>query len=950
VKWIFKTLLVCALVFAHGCATTEHSGVAVTQLRCEYRHNPLGIDVLKPRLSWILESQRRGQKQTAYRLIVAGSPASLKNNKGDLLDTGRVESDRSVNVVYAGAPLKSRMRCFWKVKVWDKDGKGSAWSKPAMWSMGLLDQSDWQARWIGPAADPEKANLADEAFLAGTAPQLPAPFLRKTFKVEGGVRRATISVTGLGLYELHLNGSRVGNHVLAPEITAYDKRIQYQVYDVTDMTAPGENAIGVILGRGWHAGRFWQTAPPSQRSFGGRLGLILQLEIELTDGRTQTIATDPSWRIMTDGPIRSDCLYDGETYDARRAMPGWDTATFDDIAWQPASLVDMTGAKLVWQRNEPIRIVRELVPVALTEPENDVYVFDMGQNMVGWCRITVKGSKGDAVKMRHAEILNDDGTIYTANLRRAKQTDTFILQGGGRETFEPHFTYHGFRYVEVTGLSAKPRPEDLAGLVFHSTSPPAGRFECSNDLVNRLMNNIVWTQRGNMHGLPTDCPQRDERCGWMGDIQAFSQTALFNMDMAAFFTKWLADVRDSQAADGRYPSYAPHPTRSQSGSRHFNVPAWADAGTIVPWRAYVNYADQRLLAEHFESARRWVEFILLNNRGLVWENQRGADYNDWLNADRIRLDGWPREGGEVPKPVFATAFFAHSAGLVAKMAAALGRKEQAEHYTDLFEQIKAVFNKAFVKPDGRIEGDTQAGYALALRFNLLPDELRAKAVQHLLEGIDRYNGHLSTGIQTSHRLMLELSSNGLHDLACRIINQRTVPSWGYMIDMGATTMWERWDGFVQGRGTGPEDQFQKAGMNSFNHYVLGSIGEWVWRNIAGINPDERHPGYQHFIIRPRPGPGFTWARGEYDSIHGNISVYWQLDDVFKLNAAIPANTTATIYVPAKSPYDVTEAGRPATEAAGLRLLKTAEGAAVFTAESGSYRFESQYPSKFHRTN
>jgi len=930
----------CTLFFFGGCGVPGYKDVTVKDLRCEYRVNPLGIDVVKPRLSWVLESSRRGQKQNAYRVLAASSKENLKKNKGDLLDTGKVQSDQSIHVEYSGKPLKSRMRCYWKVKVWDKDGKDSAWSQPARWSMGLLSPSDWQAQWIGLPPDPNNAKLADEAHKSKMPAPLPSPFLRKSFRVDDQVRRATVYVTALGLYELHINGKRVGDHILAPEITVHAKRVQYQTYDVTDQIVAGANVIGAILGRGWYAGRFWQTLPPSQRPFGGQLGLILRLDIELADGRTQTVVTDQSWRFRDDGPIRYNSLYDGEMYDARRKMPGWDTSVFDDSDWQTPHILDIADVNLVWQRNEPIRVVKELTPIRLTEPKNGVYIFDMGQNMVGWCRATVEGKRGDLVTLRHGEQLNPDGTLYTANLRSAKQTDRFILRGEGRETFEPHFTYHGFRYVEVTGLSKRPKLNDLIGRVFYSASPDAGKFECSNELVNRLMNNIVWTQRGNMHGLPTDCPQRDERAGWLGDIQAFSQTAIFNMDMASFFNKWLLDVRDSQTADGRYPSFAPYPAREPK-SRRFGVPAWADAGTIVPWLVYLNYTDRRLLEEHFESARRWVDYVRQHNPNMLWEKERGADYNDWLNGDKLNLDGWPQKGGEVPKPVFATAFFAHSTEIVAKMAAALGRKEDAKRYGELFEGIKAAFNKAFVKPDGRIEGDPQAGYALALRFALLPDKLRPKAVQHLLEGIERYNGHLSTGIQTTHRLMLELTRNGCHDQACHIINLRTVPSWGYTIEMGATTIWERWDGFVKGRGTKPEDQLQSPGMNSFNHWAFGSVGEWVWRNIAGINPDERYPGYKHFIIRPRPGPGFTWAKGEYKSIHGKIATHWVLGEVFKMDMTIPANTTATVYIPAKSLDSITESGRPATKAEGLRFLRMEDGSAVFAADSGRYKFVSK---------
>ena len=551
-KHLIVFLSVCTLFFFGGCGVVGHSDVAVKELRCEYRVDPLGIDVVKPRLSWVLEPTRRGQKQTAYRLLIARGEENLKKNMGDLLDTGKIESNQSIHIEYSGKCLKSRMRCYWKVKVWDRDGKDSGWSRPATWSMGLLKPSDWKAQWVGLPPDPDKAKLADEAFDTKMPVPLPSPFLRKSFRVNSDVRCATVYVTGLGLYELHLNGERVGNHILAPEVTVYDKRTQYQTFDVTDKIVSGTNAIGAILGHGWHAGRFWQVLPPSQRPFAGQLGLILRLDIELADGRTQTVVTDASWRVMTDGPIRHDSLFDGEMYDARREMPGWDTPTFDDGDWQKAHIVDIADVNLVWQRNEPIRVVKELAPVKLTEPKEGVYVFDMGQNMVGWCRLTAEGNRGDVVTLRHAEQLSADGAIYTANLRSAKQTDSFILQGKGLETFEPHFTYHGFRYVEVTGLSKRPVLTDLVGRVFHSASSAAGKFECSNDLVNQLMSNIVWSQRGNMHGLPTDCPQRDERAGWMGDIQAFSQTAIFNMDMASFLSKWILDIRDSQIADGPY--------------------------------------------------------------------------------------------------------------------------------------------------------------------------------------------------------------------------------------------------------------------------------------------------------------------------------------------------------------------------------------------------------------
>jgi alpha-L-rhamnosidase len=561
-----------------------------------------------------------------------------------------------------------------------------------------------------------------------------------------------------------------------------------------------------------------------------------------------------------------------------------------------------------------------------------VLVFDFGQNIVGWCRVNVQGQAGAPITLRHAEMLDDDGTVYTANLRGAPQIDRCIPRDTGSVIFEPRFTYHGFRYLEMTGLTRPPRLDSVVGRVFHSASPEISRFESSSPLLNQLMRNILWTQRANLMSSPNDCPQRDERFGWMGDIQAFSQSAIFNMDLGAFFFKWCRDIRDDQADDGRYPDFAPHP--GNPNLSFSGVPAWGDAGTVVPWRAFQNYADTRLLEQHFESACRWIEYIRGLNPDLVWAKGRNNDYNDWLNGDWVRQAGWPTKGASVPQEIFATAFFAHSTALVAKMAVVLGRNEHAAHYGRLFDQIKTAFNQRFVEPNGRIQGDTQAGYALALEFDLLSDSLRAAAVNHLLEGITRYHGHLSTGIQTTHRLMLALSRNGHHDEACRLVNLRDFPSWGYMIENGATTMWERWDGYVKGRG------FQDAGMNSFNHWAFGAVAEWVWRCLAGLNPDESAPGWKHFTIAPQPGGGLTWVRAEYESIRGRIASRWELEGGrFKLDVTIPPNTTATVRVPASDPRQVRESGRPAGQAPGVTLVREENGAAVFQVGSGTYSFQ-----------
>ncbi len=762
----------------------------------------------------------------------------------------------------------------------------------------------------------------------------PAPLFRKPFQVPGAIRRATAYVTARGLYELRLNGTKVGDHILAPEWTGYHKRIQSQAYDVTAQVTSGENVVGAYLGAGWYAGRIGLFA--GRGHYGKTPALLARLEVELEDGRTIAVVSDESWRTVI-GPVRSSDILDGEVYDARREIPGWESPGFDDSSWTPAAADAELGAPaLVWQPNEPIRVTRELKPVRISKSPDGSWVFDMGQNMVGWCRLRTRGEPGQTVTLRHVEAIDEAGYPYYNNLRGASPVDRFTLRGRGEETFEPRFTYHGFRYVVASGLTGPPGESTILGRVFHSSSPDASRFETSSPLFNQLMSNIVWTQRANLQSSPNDCPQRDERLGWTGDIQAFSQTAAFNMDMAGFFTKFLQDMRDDQTRDGRYPDFSPNPNSALGVDKFYGVPAWGDAGVLVAWRAWQNYGDRRLLEEHFESARRWVEFIHTANPNLLWEKSRGNDYGDWLNANTIVQEGWPAKGGEAPKALVGTAFFAHSTELVSLMAGVLGRREQAATYKDLFEQIKAAFQRAYVKPGGRLESDTQAAYSLALYFNLLPEADRAAALQHMIEGFDRYGGHLSTGFLSTHRLLFELARADRYDDAYRLLNLRTFPSWGFMIDNGATTIWERWDGFVKGRG------FQDPGMNSFNHWAFGAVGEWMWKEIIGLIPDDEHPAYARFAIRPRPGGGLTWAKGSYDSIRGPIRVGWRQEgDAFLLDVSIPPNTTAAVHVPDAASGEVTESGKPAAHAKGVLRVRDDGDGSVFEVSSGEYRFRSR---------
>lgn len=951
-------VLCCGASLLAGAALM--ADVKVKNPRCEYLANPLAIDADSPRLSWIVEADGRGVVQAAYRILAAASEAALAAGKGDLWDSGKVASRETAQIPYAGTPLAAGSRVFWKVKAWTADGRESAWSAPASWRKGFPRPEDWKAKWIGARGPlPEGTPV----------PPQPSPYLRTTFTLDKKPVRAVLSCTALGLYLMRVNGQSVVDfditpdrqavfeRFLAPEWTDFHKRIQYQAYDVTVLLKEGKNSLGAILGEGWYAGRIGisHIVPDGglRNFYGRRLALLAQLDVEFADGTGQTIATDGTWKATQDGPIVKACILDGEVQDARKRFPRWGDASFDDSAWQPVEVLPAPAAALVAQPDEPVRETEELRPVTETRPAPGTYIFDFGQEIAGVCRIKVTGPAGTMVTLRHAEMLADDGTLYRDNLRMkiyaadpnlklgkylgARQEDQFILRGEGDEIFLPRFTYHGFRYVEVTGLPERAALKAIAAIAFHSAPPVAGRFECSSELLNKLMRNIVWTLRANLHSVPTDCPQRDERMGWTGDMLVFAQPACYLMDMAAFFTKWAQDLRDAQAGDGRYPDFAPHPF--DPDARFSGVPAWGDAGVVVPWRMYVNYGDTRVLAAHFESARRWVDWIHASNPDLLWKKKRHNDYGDWLNGDTLKLEGfgYPKGGSEVPKEVFATAFFQHSTSLVAKMAKVIGRADDAAKYAKLAEDIRAAFVRAYVKPDGEVRGDTQAGYALALGFDLLPESLRAEAARRMAKRVADYKGHISTGFHTTVHLMNELTRHGHHVIAYELINNRTIPSWGYTIEQGATTIWERWDGFVRGRG------FQDPGMNSFCHYAIGSVSEWMYRTILGINPDEAAPGYAHFFLKPRPGGGLTWAKGSYDSLRGRIESAWRRDgDAVIYEFAVPANTTATLYLPARDEGAITEGGKPTAGAEGVKFLRLEirhEGLfAVFELGSGSYRF------------
>jgi len=885
--------------------------LGVTGLRVEYLPNPLGIDAPHPRLSWRLTSAERNTVQGAYQIQVTRNDVAVgAQHAAPLLiwDSGRISADSSVFVTYAGPTLSSRTRYVWRVRVWDGTGRASAWSAPASWETGLLMPADWTASWIGtaPASNDSVA--------------LPSPLFRRAFRLSGPVASARVYATSLGLYELYLNGQRVGDQLFTPGWTSYHRRLQYQTYDVTALLRSGDNALGAVLGDGWYRG---QLGFSGQRNlYGKRLGVLVQLEVRYRDGRTERIVSDSSWRTSTGGgPIQSSDIYGGETYDARRERSGWDGAAYDDREWTRVVVLDPPSTTLVASESPPVRRVRELKPISVRRGSSGETIFDLGQNFTGWARLKVRGAAGTVVTLRFAEVLDRDGNLYTANLRRASQTDRYTLNGGGAEIYEPHFTFHGFRYVGVTGLPAAADTATITGIAVSSDLAQTGSFESSDSLLNRLQQNIVWGQRSNFLDVPTDCPQRDERLGWTGDAQVFASTAAFNMDVAGFFAKWLGDVAADQHASGSVPWVIPNVLGGDSVEAA-GTAGWSDAAVIVPWTMYVAYGDRGLLERQYPSMRAWVEFERRRaGADLIW--QPGWQFGDWL---ALHSDDPSYPGATTNTDYIATAYLAHSANLVARAARALGKAGDAARYDSLFRDVRTAFNREFVSAAGRVGENTQTAYALALAFDLLPDSLVPAAAARLAAGVRARGMHLTTGFLGTPQLLPVLSATGHLDVAYGLLMQRTYPSWLYPITRGATTMWERWDGIR------PDSSFQDVGMNSFNHYAFGAVGDWMYRTIGGINLDPGSPGGKRVRIAPRPGAGLTHARVTLETSYGTVMSSWRLDGQrFVLNVTVPPNTAAEVQL-----WDTTVDHVRTT--AGMRDARQAGEDVIVTVGSGSYEF------------
>ncbi len=1068
----------CALIAQFVVAIAAHAGLRPADLRCEYLANPQGIDVVRPRLSWKLrptDPAARGERQSAYRLQVASSRGALLSGKRDLWDTGKIASDQSILIEYAGKPLASRIRAWWRVRVWDGNRVRSDWSEPAQWSMGLLRPDDWRAKWIGldggeeissvwkdshwiwaqdaaahtvyfrrsfsipgnaqvksatvsilasggfvlyvnggktasgvgpaqaenvalvdikealrpgentlavlarggdkyspgltgevrvefgkgnPLIVPtdagwrfsvkeeavwEAPTFSDAGWTAarelgphGAAPwprlvegdrRLPARMLRHEFKVIGKVRRATAYLCGLGLFDFHLNGRQVGDHVMDPVQSRYDKRAMYVTFDVTGLLKPGANAAGVILGNG----RFFAPrvhVPVDTLSF-GYPKLLFQMEIEYTDGRRATVASDESWRLTTAGPIRSNNEFDGEEYDARMEQPGWSSPGFDDSKWEPARPVGPPGGAIIAQMLEPMRVTETLRPVAINNPKPGIYMVDFGQNFYGVVRLRVRGAAGTRVQMRTAFTKKPDGTIKMEDNRSARSTDVYILKGEGEEVWTPRFRGQGTHYAEVTGFPGVPTPANFEGLVVHTDMEHAGDFQTSNELINRIYQNVRWSTRMQQRGVPLD-PDRDERQAWLGTSIKSSESEAYQFNVAPFYRNFLAETRIDQKEDGNL---------SDGGSIwpfYRGDPIWPSVITIVPEWFFNFYGDRRILEENFETMKHWMLFQERTNLQADY-TVTGTVYGDWVDASSMDFPLGDRTSGATSRPLLGTAFFYHNCRVLARVARLLGRTSDEEYFETHAGKVRQAFHLKFFSPQtNKYESETQCSYVLALAFGLVPEEVRAAVIQNFVEDIMvKHNGHLSVGFVGMQYLMQALTDAGHPEVAYTIATQTTRPSWGYMISRGATSIWERWD-----------TDTQEPGMNGESQCILsGNLTAWFYQTLAGINYDSNNPGFKHIILRPRPVGDLQFVKAWHETPYGRIISEWKMENEdFHWQFTIPPNTTATVYVPGAA-RKITESGEAATTARGVRFLRWDEGSAVYEVGSGGYSFVSTRPRK-----
>jgi alpha-L-rhamnosidase len=834
-------------------------------VRIEHLQDTLGIGTDRPRISWTVKTESRDWLQTGYEIESYDPDGRLHGQ------TGRVESDQSVLVAWPFALLTSRERLSVRVRVWGQDGSVSEWSDSVSIEAGLLSTSDWSARFISPVWDEDTSRVN------------PSPYLRREFELRTGIKSARLYITSLGVSEALINGTVVGDHVFSPGWTVYDQRLRYHTFDVTGMLKEGRNALGAILGDGWFRGRIG-FAGGEQNIYGQHLALLAQLEVQYTDGSNETIITDdsPAWRAAT-GPILMNSIYDGETYDARLQHTGWSLAGFDDSNWNKVRQLEWDLKTLEAPLGPPVRRIETIAPVSIIQSPSGKTIVDFGQNLVGRLSIKVKGPAGHMVTLRHAEVL-EHGELGTRPLRFAEATDRYTLRGGEPETWEPRFTFHGFRYVEVNDWPGPLNLQDLSAVVLHSDLERTGWFESSDALLNQLHENVIWGMRGNFLDVPTDCPQRDERLGWTGDLQVFSRTASFLYDVSGLLQSWLKDLAvEQRKAGGIVPPVIPNVMLGNA----FGAAAWADAATVVPWVLYERFGDIGILSDQFESMCAWVDYVAsVAGERRLWDT--GFQFGDWLDPTAP-----PDKPGQAraDKSLVASAYFVHSADLVALAAGVLERTAEKKKYIDLAAAARAAFVREYITPSGRLMSDAETAYALALVFDLLPtDEQRQRAGDRLDELVRDSGYRIRTGFVGTPIISDALCSTGYYIAAYRLLMQQDCPSWLYPVTMGATTVWERWDSML------PDGSINPGEMTSFNHYALGAVADWMHRTIGGLAPAS--PGYRRMEIRPRPGGGLSHARVRHITPYGLAECAWKIEDgMFDIDVIIPPNTTAFVILP-----------------------------------------------------
>ncbi len=896
-KFIYIAFIFPSLLFAQS--------LKVYDLKVEQLNNPIGLDLTQPRFSWKLESSMHNTMQTAYEILVATQPDFKDKN---IVWKSKQSTDQSVYIKYNGNPLTSDTRYYWRVTIWDNHGNFILSGDKAYWHTGLFSLTDWKAKWI-TAADTIPSSVYS----------YPSPVFRKEFTLLKDVISATLYITSKGLYEAQLNGKKVGEDYLTPGWTSYKKRIQYQVYDVSSSIKKGNNAIGVTLGKGWYLGELgWVN---HSGLYGKELAVIGQLMITFKDGSKQMINTDDTWRSST-GPILNSEIYHGEIYDARKEIKGWAEPGYLAQGWSSAKIQAAGVSELIGTYNEPVRKREVIKPIKyIVTPEGD-HVLDFGQNMVGWVKVKAKGAAGSTISITHAEVLDKFGNFYIENLRHAKQANIYTLSGLGEEVFEPHFTFQGFRYIKIEGYPGPITLDQFEGIALYSDMKRIGTFECSNPLVNQLQHNIQWGQRGNFVDVPTDCPQRDERLGWTGDAQAFARTAAYNFGVQNFFAKWLQDLAADQNPNGGVPFVIPNALNPGAASST----GWADAATIIPWNMYEIYGDTAILARQYPSMKMWVKYMVDSSVNNLWN--RGFHFGDWLFFSMA--DDRDGKSAVTDKYLIAQCFYAHSVQLMKQTAQVLGLPQDVAYYNTLLNNVKAAFNKEYVTGSGRMISNTQTAYVLALNFDMLPEIYRQEAANRLAQNIKSYNYHITTGFLGTPYICHVLSRFGYSDVAYKLLLQDTYPSWLYPVKMGATTIWERWDGIK------PDSTFQTASMNSFNHYAYGAIGDWMYRVVCGI--EIAAPGYKKSIIAPVLTDQLTYAKSSTVTPYGQILSGWERSNVtLKLNVEIPGNTESTIVFPIGDSDQVLFNGQSLKSQSQFKIL--ANNPLKISVGSGKYLFE-----------